>query len=197
MTVIGLTGSIASGKSEVANIIRTLNIPVFDADAMVHIIYKNGTAAKALASLCPTAIRGADVDRKILSQLIAQHPSLLQAITAIIHPLVHAAELQFRNQQNSDIIVIDSPLILESGRAGEMDLLIVVSTSSENQKSRAMSRPGMTEEKFNLILSKQMPDAEKRLWADYIIENNGTLANLGETTKAVIAEIRHKGTTHA
>ena len=197
MIVIGLTGSIASGKSEVAKTLRTLNIPVFDADATVHEIYNNGTAATALATLCPTAISGNKVDRKILSQLISQHPSLLKAITAIIHPLVHKAEQDFLHQLSSDIAVIDSPLILELGRAGEMDLLIVVSTSHENQKSRTLARPNMTQEKFNLIQSKQMPDAEKRLWADYIIENNGTLAELAETTKTLLREIRKGRAAHA
>jgi dephospho-CoA kinase len=197
MMVIGLTGSIAMGKSEVANILRTLNIPVFDADAAVHAIYENGEAAKHLAGLCPDAIVGHKVDRKILSGLIAKNPELLKSITAIIHPLVHAAERNFIEQQHSDIVVIDSPLILESGRARDMDMIIVVSSSPENQQARALARPGMTLEKLNLIRSKQMPDDEKRQWADYVIENNGTVEELGATTRALIARIRSEIETHA
>ncbi len=195
--IIGLTGSIAMGKSEVTKILRTLDIPVFDADATVHAIYENGTAAKALAQICPEAIVGQRVDRKILSRLIAKDPGLLKPITAIIHPLVQHAEDEFLRMQTSGLVVIDSPLILEAGRAREMDIIIVVSSTPENQKARALDRPGMTIEKFNLINTKQMPDAEKRSWADFTIENNGTLEELADTTKALIEHIREKAPTNA
>jgi dephospho-CoA kinase len=197
MMVIGLTGSIAMGKSEVAKIFRTLNIPVFDADTTVHNIYENGTAAKLLADVCPEAIVGEKLDRKILSALIAKNPDLLKSITGIIHPLVQASESRFLDEQHSDIAVIDSPLILETGRARDMDMIIVVSSSPENQEARALSRPGMTLEKLNMIRSKQMPDAEKRAWADYVIENNGTLEELATTTKDLITHIRNKANDHA
>jgi dephospho-CoA kinase len=195
--IIGLTGSIAMGKSEVAQILRTLSIPVFDADAAVHEIYENGTAAKALANICPEAIIGQKVDRKILSAHLAKNPEVLKLITAIIHPLVQDAERKFVEQQASDLVVIDSPLILEAGRARDMDILIVVSSTPENQRSRALKRVGMTPEKFEMIHSKQMPDAEKRQWADYVIENNGTLAELAATTKELIALIRKKAKDNA
>ncbi len=178
------------GKSEVARILRAMNMPVFDADAAVHEIYENGTAAKVLGKLCPEAINGDTVDRKILSQTIAKNPDLLKSITAIIHPLVHRAEHEFLQKQNSDIAVIDSPLILEGGRAREMDLVIVVSATPEIQQARALARPGMTETKFEMIKSKQMPDSEKRLWADFVIENNGRVEELENTTKALIEHIR-------
>jgi dephospho-CoA kinase len=197
MIVIGLTGSIAMGKSEVAKIFRAQNIPVFDADATVHDIYESGTAAKLLASICPDAIVGEKLDRKILSALIAKTPDLLKSITEIIHPLVQAAETKFLNAQHTDIAVIDSPLILETGRARDMDMIIVVSSSPENQEARALTRPGMTLEKLNMIRAKQMPDAEKRVWADYVIENNGTLEELATTTKELITHIRNKANDHA
>jgi dephospho-CoA kinase len=197
MMVIGLTGSIATGKSEVAKIFRTLNIPVFDADSAVHEIYENGTAAKALANICPDAIEGDKVDRKILSGMIAKNPALLNSITTVIHPLVQAAEQDFLKRQNTDMAVIDSPLILETGRARDMDLLVVVSSSPDNQRTRALARPGMTTEKLELIRSKQMPDDEKRAWADYVIENNGSLEELATTTRALIAHIRNKEEPHA
>jgi dephospho-CoA kinase len=190
MIVIGLTGSIAMGKSEVAKTLRALNIPVFDADAYVHQIYEDGTAAKLLTEICPEAISDQKIDRKILSTLIAKNPDLLKSITSIIHPIVEKAERDFLHNQNSDIVVIDSPLILESGRVREMDLLIVVSASPDNQTSRALTRPGMTIEKLEMIRSKQMPDVEKRQWADYVIENNGTLQELRDTTIALINHIR-------
>ena len=195
--IIGLTGSIAMGKSEVAKILKSQGIPVFDADATVHKIYENGTAAKALATLCPEAISGTKVDRKILSGLIAQNPNLLKSVTDIIHPLVHDAEQEFRLKYKNQIAVIDSPLILETGRMRDMDVLIVVSASAENQKSRALKRTEMTVEKFELIKSRQMPDDEKRGWAHYIIENNGTLKDLATQTTAVIENIRERANLHA
>ena len=195
--IIGLTGSIAMGKSEVARIIRSLNIPVFDADAAVHQIYADGTAAQALKTVCPEAIAGEIVDRKTLSAHIAKNPDLLKTITAIIHPIINAAEQKFRAENIGYLAVIDSPLILESGRARDMDLLIVVSAHPELQKARALARPGMTVEKFELIMSKQMPDNEKRAWADYVIENNGTLEELEVTTKALIDLIKKQATPDA
>ena len=188
--IIGLTGSIAMGKSEVAKILRSLNIPVFDADATVHQIYEDGTAAKVLSAICPEAIEGKTINRKILSALIAKNQALLKSITNSIHPIVNAAEQKFRKENLSYLAVIDSPLILESGRARDVDLLIVISAHPEIQKARALARPGMTLEKFKLITSKQMPDEEKRAWADYVIENNGTLEELEVTTKALLDHIK-------
>jgi dephospho-CoA kinase len=195
--IIGLTGSIAMGKSEVAKTMRALGIPVFDADAAVHAIYENGTAALALEKICPEAIHERKVDRKILSGIIAKNPDLLKSITRIIHPLVQKAEHDFLKVQTSDIAVIDSPLILETGRARDMDVIIVVSAAPELQQARALSRPGMTLEKFHLIKSKQMPDAEKRGWADYTIENNGTREELEATTKELMTLIRNKAKSDA
>ena len=188
--IIGLTGSIAMGKSEVAKILRSLNIPVFDADATVHQIYEDGTAAKVLSAICPEAIEGKTINRKILSALIAKNQALLKSITNSIHPIVNAAEQKFRIENLGYLAVIDSPLILESGRARDVDLLIVISAHPEIQKARALARPGMTLEKFKLITSKQMPDEEKRAWADYVIENNGTLEELEVTTKALLDHIK-------
>lgn len=195
--IIGLTGSIAMGKSEVARIIRTLNIPVFDADATVHQIYEDGTAAKALSAISPEAIEGKTVNRKILSAHIAKNPELLKSITNIIHPIVNAAEQKFRSENEGYLAVIDSPLILENGRARDMDLLIVVSAAPELQRARALARTEMTPEKFDLIISKQMPDDEKRAWADYVIENNGTLGELETTTKALIDHIKEQAVANA
>ncbi len=195
--IVGLTGSIAMGKSEVAKILRTLNISVFDADAAVHDIYENGTAAKVLAEICPEAIVDNQIDRKVLSRLIASQAHLLKSITEVIHPLVYKAEREFIAAAKGEIVVIDSPLILEAGRAHEMDAIIVVSSSPDNQMARALARPGMTQEKLELIRSKQMPDAEKRQWADYIIENNGTLGELKKVTLSVVAALREKLDHHA
>lgn len=181
MKVIGLTGGIATGKSEATKIIRKLNIPVFDADAAVHDIYQNGTGARHLKTLCPEAIEGDRVDRKKLSQLIAYHPTLLKQIETIVHPLVRQAENEFLTESRRTkhkLVVIDSPLLIETGHHKDMDATILIDATPETQRSRAMLRPGMTEEKFNMIKSKQMSSSERRQHSNYIIENNGTLADL-------------------
>lgn len=192
MKVIGLTGGIATGKSEAAKIIRKLNIPVFDADAAVHEIYQNGIGAKHLKDLCPSAIDGDRVDRKKLSDLIAYQPSLLKQIELIIHPLVRQAENDFlfeSEASNHKIAVIESPLLIETGHHKNMNATILIDTLPEVQKSRAMSRSGMTEEKFRIILSKQMPSTEKRKHSTYIVENNGNLAELKNQIHKIFKEL--------
>ena len=181
MKVIGLTGGIATGKSEATKIIRKLNIPVFDADAAVHDIYQNGTGARHLKALCPEAIEEDRVDRKKLSQLIAYHPTLLKQIETVVHPLVRQAENEFlieSRRTKHKLVVIDSPLLIETGHHKDMDATILIDATPETQRSRAMLRSGMTEEKFNMINSKQMSSSERRQHSNYIIENNGTLADL-------------------
>jgi dephospho-CoA kinase len=195
MKVIGLTGGIAVGKSEVAKIFRKHHIPVFDADAAVHEIYRNGEGAKHLQSAFPSAIKDGSVDRKKLSEIIAGDPSKLKAIETIIHPLVRQAEAEFLSQAKSNnqaIVVIDSPLLIETNHHKDMDATILVDTKSEVQSNRAMARPNMTKEKLDLIISKQLPSVEKRKLCTFIIENNGSLKDLEAQTESIIAKIREK-----
>ena len=195
MKIIGLTGGIATGKSEVANAIRIMGIPVFDADAAVHEIYQNGVAAEALKDICPLAIEGKNVGRDKLSELIKNDPSLLKTIESIIHPLVRQAENSFllkARQSRSKIAVIDSPLLIETGHHKDMDVVIVIETPYENQKARAMERPNMSAAKFELIYAKQMPAAEKRNHANFIVENNATLGELEQKTKTIITKIMNE-----
>ncbi len=192
MKVIGLTGGIATGKSEAAKIIRKLNIPVFDADAAVHQIYQNGLGSRHLKILCPDAIDGDSVDRKRLSELIAKQPILLKQIELIIHPLVRQAENDFLTKsrhENYKIAVIDSPLLVESGHHKDMDATILIDAMPETQKSRSMLRPGMTEEKFKMIISKQMLSAEKRKHSTFVIENDGNLAELENNIRKIFQEL--------
>lgn len=193
MKVIGLTGGIAVGKSEVAKIFRKHNIPVFDADAAVREIYQNGVGAKYLQSKFPSAIIEGSVDRKKLSEIIAAHPSRLTDIENIIHPLVRQAESDFLSRARSNdegVVIIDSPLLIETNHYKEMDATILVDASSELQTKRAMLRPNMTEEKLALIMAKQMTSNEKRKLSNFIIENNGSLKKLETQTAAIIAKIR-------
>ena len=193
MKVIGLTGAIAVGKSEVAKIFRKNNIPVFDSDAAVHEIYQNGVGAKYLQSTFPSAINAGSVDRRKLSEIIAAHPSKLKDIEKIIHPLVRQAEADFLSnaqRNNETLVIIDSPLLIETNHHEDMDATILVNAPSDVQTKRAMLRPNMTQEKLAVIRSKQMAFKDKRKFSSYIIENNGSLKDLETQTTAIIAKIR-------
>jgi dephospho-CoA kinase len=201
MKVIGLTGSIASGKSEVARILRAKGFGVFDADAEVHRIYADGSGAQALSNLAPTAIAGNHVDRDVLSQAIAADPALLARIEARIHPLVREARQLFLDQQRkagASLSLLDIPLLFETGQDREVDATLVIVTTPELQESRALQRPGMTREKLAMIRARQMPDNEKRRRATIIIENNGTISQLeAETEKALAVLLKHKAGKNA
>lgn len=193
MKVIGLTGGIAVGKSEVAKIFRKHNFPVFDADAAVHEIYQNGMGAKYLHPIFPSAIKDGSVDRKKLSEIIAADPSTLKDIEAIIHPLVRQAEVEFLSRAQANgaaFAIIDSPLLIETNHNKDMDAIILVDASIEEQTKRAMLRPNMTKEKLALIMSKQMSSKDKRKHSTFIIENNGSLNDLEAQTKAIISKLR-------
>ena len=192
MKLVGLTGGIATGKSEVTKILREQGISVFDADHEVHELYKNGQAAEALKLLCPTVIVGMSVDRQKLSKLISETPSLLKGIESIIHPLVNQREKHFIDEARGlgkQFVVIDSPLLIEMGRHQNMDCIVLVATTLELQKQRAMARPGMTKEKLDLILSKQMTTDEKRKYSNYVIENNAGREELRSHTIAAFNKL--------
>lgn len=200
MIKIGLTGSIASGKTEVTNILKKMRIPVFDADAMVHQFYEDGTAAGLLKPFCPQAISNHRVDRELLGQYIAKHPTFLKQLEAIIHPLVQEAQEQFINTQrklNYKLVVIDSPLLIETGQYKNMDVVVVITTSTKLQKQRALQRKGMTETKLEFMLSKQMPAFEKIKYATHVIVNEGTLENLHQKVTSTFRSIQEKANQHA
>lgn len=192
MKVIGLTGGIATGKSEVTRILRKLNIPVFDADAAVHTLYQNGVAAKALKNICPDAVEGQRINRRKISELILKQPVLLKKIEAIIHPLVRKSEKDFLSDaahSSEKIVVIDSPLLIETGHYKNMDFSVLIATTKQNQKLRALARPNMTKEKIELLLAKQMPTEEKRKLVDLVIENNGTLEELEQKIRSTFQKL--------
>ena len=196
MIVAGLTGSIAMGKSETAKMFAARGIPVFDSDAAVHALYSRGGEAVAqIRDIAPEAVADGGVDRRRLAALVQADPALLKKIEAVVHPLVKARQTAFLAEaaRTAPLAVLDIPLLFETGRDREVDVVIVVSTSAELQRRRALERPGMTAEKLDFILSRQLPDAEKRARADYVIDSSVSLAATAREVDSVIAAIIAKG----
>lgn len=191
MIVLGLTGSIGTGKSTTAAMFRDLDIPVHDADATVHDLYR-GEAVLPVATRFPGALKDGVIDRKALSALLAEAPDGFRDLEAIIHPLVRAREAAFlarEREKGAPLVVLDIPLLYETGGEARVDKVVVVTCDPQTQRARVLSRPGMTEEKFQLILSRQMPDAEKRRRADFIIDTGRGLEAARKQVEEVIAEL--------
>ncbi len=194
MMILGLTGSIGMGKTETAKMFRALGIPVFDADAIVHQLYAAGGKAVApVGRAFPEAIRDGAVDRDLLGRAVLSDPEAISRLEAIVHPLVREARADFiadANASGADIAVLDIPLLFETGGEDQVDKVVVVSAPAEVQRQRVLERPGMTKEKFETILGKQMPDAEKRTRADFIIETDRGLDDARGQVKAVVDSLR-------
>ena len=197
MIVVGLTGSIAMGKSETAKMFATRGIPVFDSDAAVHRLYgRGGEAVAAIAALAPSAIDDGSVDRRKLATLIQTDPALLPRIEAAVHPLVRAMQSKFLSETAAagvDIAVLDIPLLFEMGREKDVDVTLVVSAGDAKQRERALQRPGMTADKLDFILSRQVPDVEKRTRADYVISTSTSLEDTAREVDHFIEKLRTEG----
>lgn len=187
---LGLTGSIGMGKSTTAAMFTDEGIPVWDADAAVHRLYaRNGAAVAPIAALCPPAERDGAIDRAALKVWIAADPAALSRIEAVVHPLVAADRQAFLDGAQSDIVVLDIPLLFEKGYETEMDATLLVTAPPELQRARVLGRPGMTEAQFAAIHARQMPDREKRSRATHIIETL-SLEAARAAVQALIAYIR-------
>ena len=193
MIVAGLTGSIAMGKSETARMFTSLGVPVFDADAAVHGLYaKGGGAVKAIAAKFPQAIIDGAVDRQRLGELVLNNPQAMKALEAIVHPLVRQAEREFIRVCRAEsrlLAILDIPLLFETGRQRDVDRIIVVTAPAEMQRHRALARPGMTPEKFAAILARQVPDADKRRQAHFIVDSSQGREHALAQVKAVVAKL--------
>jgi dephospho-CoA kinase len=170
--VLGLTGSIGMGKSTTATMFRDLGIAVHDADAEVHRLY-GAEAVAPVARLYPDVVVDGRIDRERLSRHVVGSPERLKQLEALIHPLVRASETAFLARARRDkapLVVLDIPLLFETGGEARCDGVLVVSASAEVQKARVLARPGMSQAKFDGILARQMPDAEKRRRADFVVD---------------------------
>lgn len=190
--VLGLTGSIGMGKSTTAGFFREAGVPVWDADAAVHRAYgPRGAALPGIAALRPAAVGPEGVDRAALKDWIAADPTALAQIEAVVHPLVSADRLAFLDRHRvADLVLLDVPLLYETGVDRLCDAVLVVTAPPEVQRARVLARPGMSEDALAVLLAKQMPDAEKRARADHIIETTD-LAPARAAVQALIERIRH------
>ncbi|MGB4828826.1 MAG: dephospho-CoA kinase [Paracoccaceae bacterium] len=188
---LGLTGSIGMGKSTTAAMFAAEGIPVWDADATVHRLYATGgTAAAAIAQAFPLAMAtDGSVNRDSLRALIAADPAVLDRVNALVHPLVAADRAAFLAAAKADIVLLDIPLLFETGAETQCDAVAVITAPAEMQRTRLLARRTMSEAMLETLLARQMPDADKRARADYIIETL-TLDSARSTVKDVIADIR-------
>ena len=193
MIVAGLTGSIAMGKSETAKMFVGRGIPVFDSDAAVHALYaKGGDAVPAVERIDSSVIMDGAVDRGRLAARILERPGLLKDIEAVVHPLVRARQERFLSEaalSGARLAILDIPLLFETGREKDVDIVMVVSAPPELQKTRALARSGMTEQKLDFILSKQVPDDLKRARADYLIDTSVSFEDTARQVENIIKKL--------
>ncbi|MDP2125166.1 MAG: dephospho-CoA kinase [Parvibaculum sp.] len=194
MLLIGLTGSIGMGKSETANMFRGLGVPVYDADAAVHALYeKGGKAVEPIRAAFPSAIVDDAVDRKALSRCVLGLPEEMKKLEAIVHPLVGEAQMVFLRDNfaaGHKMAVLDIPLLYETGGEARVDIVVVVSAPYDLQKSRVLARPDMDEAKFAAIHAKQVPNAEKRRRADFIVDSDKGLEHARAQVAAIVEALQ-------
>lgn len=195
MMVLGLTGSIAMGKSRAAAAFRTRGVPVFDADAAVHVLLApRGAAVAAVAAAFPSCADDAGgIDRRALGAAVLGDPSALARLEALLHPLVRDAEHRFlgrARRERAPVVVLDIPLLLEGRTRRRVDRVAVVSANRVLQRQRALTRPGMTEGRLAAVLAKQMPDADKRRRADYVIPSGADRGLIIAAIDTILADLR-------
>jgi dephospho-CoA kinase len=191
MFILGLTGSVGMGKSATARLFAEEGAPVHDADAVVHRLYE-GEAVAAIEAAFPGTTSGGRVDRGKLAARVLGHPSGLARLEAIVHPMVRAAEeelIGLAKTRGDKVVVLDIPLLFETGGEERVDAVVVVTAPAETQRARVLGRPGMTMEKLEAILAKQIPDAEKRRRADFVVDTSRGFEAAGEQVRAILKAI--------
>jgi dephospho-CoA kinase len=193
MIVIGLTGSIGMGKTETARMFAEQGIPVSDSDAIVHRLYEEGGVAVApVEKAFPGVVTDGRIDRQKLARHLSSHPGDFARLENIVHPLVRAEQAKFlaeTRKLKKPLAVLDIPLLFETKRDHEVDRIVVVSAPADVQRRRVLARPGMTEEKFAAIMARQLPDAEKRARADFIVDSDRGFDHARRQVRAIIAAI--------
>jgi dephospho-CoA kinase len=191
MIVLGLTGSVGMGKSTTAAMFREIGVPVHDADAAVHRLYE-GPAARLIERLFPGTTADGRVDRTRLAAHVLGNPTALARLESAIHPLVRKEEQAFLSRARQDgapLVVLDIPLLFETGSDQRVDGVVVVTAGADEQRRRVLARPGMTEEKLNAILERQTPDAEKRRRADFLVDTGLGFEVARERVREIVEEI--------
>ncbi len=194
MLNIGLTGSIGMGKSTTAAMFREAGIPVYDADAAVADLYlKGGAAVAPLEAAFPGVTKDGAVDREALRTRVLGDDAAMAKLNSVVHPLLGADRVAFYERAraaNADMVVLDIPLLFETGGQANMDAVVVVSAPPEQQRERVLARPGMTPDRFDAILARQMHDAEKRARAHFVVDTGRGLEAAREQVAEIIAVMR-------
>jgi dephospho-CoA kinase len=191
MRIVGLTGSIGMGKSTTAKLFAEAGVPVYDADAAVHQLYE-GEAAPAIEAAFPGTTVNGKVDRPKLSARVVHDPAAIKQLEQIVHPMLGASRKKFfadAEAANAPVVVLDVPLLFETGGEKRVDAVVVVSTFPELQRERVLARGTMDEAKLNAIIAKQMPDAEKRKRADFVVDTSHGLEPVRAQITHILAEV--------
>ena len=191
MIILGLTGSIGMGKSTTAKLFAEAGIPVYDADATVHRLYE-GEAAPAIEAAFPGTTVDGKVDRARLSARVVHDPAAMKQLEAIVHPMLGASRQKFfedAERSGAPVVVVDVPLLFETGGEKRVDAVVVVTTSPENQRERILARGTMTHEALDAILARQLPDAEKRRRADFVVDTSHGLDPVRVRIRDILAEV--------
>lgn len=191
MRILGLTGSIGMGKSTTAKLFAEAGVPVYDADAAVHELYE-GEAAPAIEAAFPGTTVNGKVDRSKLSARVVHDPAAIKQLEQIVHPMLGASRQKFfadAEAAKAPVVVLDIPLLFETGGEKRVDAVVVVSTSPETQRERVLARGTMDEAKLDAIIAKQTPDAEKRKRADFVVDTSHGLEPVRAQIRHILAEV--------
>jgi dephospho-CoA kinase len=196
MIVVGLTGSVGMGKSTTAQMFADAGAPVYDADAEVHRLYaRNGAAVPLIEAAFPGVVTDGAVDRALLRERVLGDPEALARLNGIVWPLMGAARAEFFDRAraaNVDVVVLDIPLLLETGGEKNVDAVVVASAPADLQRERVLARPGMSHDKFEAILAAQMPDADKCARAHFVVDTSQGLEPARHQVEAIMAALRER-----
>ena len=191
MLLLGLTGSIGMGKSTTAKLFAEAGVPVYDADAIVHLVYE-GEAAPAMEAAFPGSTANGKVDRQKLSAMVVNNPEAMTRLEQVVHPMLRSHQQAFLSAAEKSgvpVAVLDIPLLFETGGEHRVDAVVVVTAPPDIQRERILARANMTPEKLDAILARQMPDSEKRKRADFIVDTSGGLDPVRVRIKDILAEV--------